>query len=81
MSPAFKGAAAQFQWGIGDSLVTVSGRITDIRVNRTIEKETLMTTQGEVDGVVYLDQQTSGSVDVVMPSTGTSSITLAIRSW
>lgn len=70
-TPVFKGEAANFVWGIPDGLVTVSGRITSIRKSRTIDTEELQDTNGEVDGVVFLDPKTGGTIDVIIPSTFT----------
>ena len=71
-----KGAAANFVWGIPSGVVTVSGRITNIRVSRSIDKEELQNETGETDGVVYLDPKTGGTIDVIVPASFTD-ITLA----
>lgn len=68
MAAIKKGAAANFTWGIADGIVTASGRITNIRVARSIDKEELQNLEGETDGVVYLDAKTSATIDVIMPS-------------
>lgn len=64
---AFKGAASQFAWGIDSGVVTMSGRIVSIRVRRSIDKEELQDEEGEVDGVVYLDSKTAGTIECILP--------------
>lgn len=66
-----KGAAANYVWGIPSGVVTISGRITNIRASRSIDKEELQNETGETDGVVYLDPKTSATVDIIVPSSFT----------
>lgn len=66
-----KGEALNFVWGIDDSIVSVSGRILSIDVERKIDREPLQTTEGETDGMVYLDPGTSGTMDILIPDSFT----------
>lgn len=71
-SVAFKGAASTFTWGIESGIVTMSGRIVSIRVRRSIDKEELQDEEGEVDGLVYLDSKTAGTIECILPVAGAS---------
>lgn len=62
-----KGSAKDFLWGIPSGTVTVQGRITDIRISRTIDQEELQNGNGEVDGVVFLDKKHSAQIDIIVP--------------
>lgn len=66
-----KGEAANYQWGIPSGVVTVSGRITDIRKTRSIDQEELQDENGETDGVIFLDKKSSAQVDMIIPSSFT----------
>jgi hypothetical protein len=72
-----KGQASNFEWSIPSGIVSVSGRIVSIRKNDSIDKETLQNEEGETDGVVYLDPNSSGTVEVIMPSGGAAQLSLA----
>lgn len=72
-----KGQAANFEWSIPSGTVSVSGRIVSIRKNSEIDKEILQNEDGETDGIVYLDANSSGTVDVIMPVGGAEQLALA----
>lgn len=71
-----KGEAQNYVWGIPSGIITTTGRIRTISSARSVEKEPLQDEQGETDGLVYLDKQTGGTIEALIP-TGFHDIELA----
>jgi hypothetical protein len=65
------GEAANFVWGIPSGLVTTAGRILSVNKDRACDVEELEDTDGEVDGAIFLNNKTSGSLEALVPSTFT----------
>ncbi len=72
-----KGAAANFIWGIPSGLVSTTGRITNVELDRSVEDVTLDDENGETDGAIFLNPQSSGSFDCIMPTGGIEIPTMA----
>ena len=62
------GEAANFVWGIEDGIVNTSGRIISINKDSSTDVEELEDTDGEVDGAIFLNKKTSGTVEALVPT-------------
>jgi hypothetical protein len=65
------GEADNYVWGIPSGLATVSGRILSIDIDRACDVEELEDTDGEVDGAIFMNNKTTGTLEVLVPATFT----------